>query len=78
MTPFEEARDSSNRRRLCVDHVVSKLGVSERMACRVLGQHRSTQRKKPTGRADEEALDSDISGSSASAAKTDIAGSPLC
>ncbi len=30
------------------------------MACRVLGQHRSTQRKKPSGRADEEALTADI------------------
>ena len=30
------------------------------MACRVLGQHRSTQRKMPTGRADEEALTADI------------------
>ncbi len=30
------------------------------MACRVLGQHRSTQRKKSTGRADEEALTADI------------------
>ncbi|MDY8109120.1 IS3 family transposase [Fulvimarina sp. 2208YS6-2-32] len=51
---------SPSRRRQCVDHVVSKLGVSERMACRVLGQHRSTQRKKRTGRADEEALTADI------------------
>ena len=34
--------------------------VSERFACRVLGQHRSTQRKKLTGRADEEALTADI------------------
>ena len=30
--------------------------VSERRACKVLGQHRSTQRKKPKGRADEEVL----------------------
>ena len=37
-----------------------KLGVSERIACRVLGQHRSTQRKAPLGRADEEALIADI------------------
>ena len=34
--------------------------VSERFACRVLGQHRSTQRKTPTGRADEAALTADI------------------
>ena len=34
--------------------------VSERLACRVLGQHRSTQRKTPEGRADEAALTADI------------------
>jgi len=34
--------------------------VSERLACRVLGQHRSTQRKVPRGRADGEALTADI------------------
>jgi transposase InsO family protein len=39
---------------------VAKLGVSERLACRVLGQHRSTQRKQPAGRADEAALTADI------------------
>ena len=35
-------------------------GVSERRACRVLRQHRSTQRKAPRGRDDEEALTADI------------------
>jgi transposase InsO family protein len=39
---------------------VAKFSVSERFACKVLGQHRSTQRKKPCGRADEEALTADI------------------
>jgi putative transposase len=39
---------------------VARLGVSERLACRVLGQHRSTQRKAPRGRADETALTADI------------------
>ncbi len=34
--------------------------MSERFACRVLGQHRSTQRKVPRGRSDEEALTADI------------------
>ena len=34
--------------------------MSERFACRVLGQHRSTQRKVPRGRADEDALTADI------------------
>ena len=36
------------------------LGVSERRACRVLGQHRSTQRHVPTGREDEERLVADM------------------
>ena len=35
-------------------------GVSERRACRVLRQHRSTQRKAPRGKDDEEALTADI------------------
>ena len=35
-------------------------GVKERLACRVLGQHRSTQRKVPKGRADDGALTADI------------------
>jgi transposase InsO family protein len=43
-----------------VDLVVTKHGVSERLACRVLGQHRSTQRKKPTRPDDEAALTADI------------------
>ncbi len=37
-----------------------KLDISERRACRALGQHRSTQRKVPWGRDDEEALTADI------------------
>ena len=36
------------------------LGVSERRACRTLGQHRSTQRKAPRGRSDEDLLTEDI------------------
>ena len=36
------------------------LGVSERRACRALGQHRSTQRKIPCGLPDEERLTEDI------------------
>ncbi|MFC3724645.1 IS3 family transposase [Neoaquamicrobium sediminum] len=51
---------SPARRRRCVDHVMAKFCVSERFACKVLGQHRSTQRKKPRGRPDEEALTADI------------------
>lgn len=34
--------------------------VSERRLCRVLGQHRSTQRRIPQGRADEERLVADM------------------
>ena len=34
-------------RRAWVQHVTAALGVSERHACKVLGQHRSTQRKIP-------------------------------
>lgn len=37
-----------------------KFGLSERLACRVLGQHRSTQRKVPRGRVDDAALTADI------------------
>jgi len=36
------------------------LSVSERRACAALGQHRSTQRKIPRGRGDEEQLTADI------------------
>jgi putative transposase len=43
-----------------VEHVVAKHGVSERFACRVLGQHRSTQRKRPSRPDDEAALTADI------------------
>ena len=39
---------------------MSKLGVTERRACRALGQHRSTQRKVPTRPDDEAALTADI------------------
>ena len=38
------------------EEIVAKL---RQVACRVLGQHRSTQRKMPQGRADEEALAAD-------------------
>ena len=34
--------------------------ISERRACAALGQHRSTQRKIPRGREDEERLTADI------------------
>ena len=37
-----------------------RMNVSERRACRALGQHRSTQRKVPRGRDDDEALAADL------------------
>jgi hypothetical protein len=43
------------RRRGAVEHARRKYGVSERHACRVLGQWRGTQRYQPM-RTDEEAL----------------------
>src|SRR5215210_2416328 len=51
---------SPARRRACIEHVRRELGVSERRACAALGQHRSTQRKVPSGRDDEERLSADI------------------
>ena len=42
--------------------MVDELGVSERQACRVIGQHRSTQRRLRTPRPDEDALTSAIIG----------------
>ena len=40
--------------------VRQQLGVSERRACRVLGQPRSTQRRLPKVKEDEEALRADV------------------
>ena len=36
------------------------MDVSERRACAALGQHRSTQRKVPRGRPEEEQLTADL------------------
>ena len=36
---------SPARRGACIDLVRSRMNVSERRVCRVLGQHRSTQRR---------------------------------
>jgi len=47
-------------RRRCIDHVKDRLGISERRACRTLGQHRSTQRQHPPGPSDEASLTADI------------------
>ena len=42
------------RRRRALDTLQANFGVSERRACRLSGQSRSTQRKAPVPRADEE------------------------
>ena len=51
---------SPSRRRRAVDHVVDRLRVSERRACAVLRQPRSTQRHRVIVRDDEAALTRDI------------------
>jgi len=53
---------SSARRRACLEHVVAKHGMVSMSghACRVPGQARATQRKKPTRPGDETALTADI------------------
>ena len=51
---------SRSRRRAGVAHGCTALGVSERRACRVVGQHRSTQRKPARPRSDEKRLTADI------------------
>ncbi|MCP5072234.1 MAG: IS3 family transposase [Rhodobacteraceae bacterium] len=51
---------SPSRRRACIDLVRNQMKVSERRVCRVLGQHRSTQRRLPHGRVDEERLVMDM------------------
>ncbi len=51
---------SPDRRRRCIDHLKERLGISERRACRTLGQHRSTQRQYPSGPADEASLTANI------------------
>ena len=43
-----------------MDKVKADLGVSERRACQVLGQHRSTQRKPPRTPDDEAQLTADV------------------
>ena len=45
-----------------MEHVRAALGVSERVACRVLGQHRATQRQAPAPPDDEAALTAAIIG----------------
>lgn len=47
------------RRCACSKLIRSEAKQSERRICRILGQHRSTQRQRPGGRKDEERLVSD-------------------
>ena len=51
---------SPARRRACIEQVRKVMHVSERRACAALGQHRSTQRRVPRGRDDEEQLTTDL------------------
>ena len=51
---------SPTRRRRCIDDVRERLGISERRACRILGQYRSTQRQYPSGPANEASLTADV------------------
>ncbi len=51
---------SPSRRRQCIDHVRDRLGIPERRACRVPGQHRSARRHVPRGRDDEDRLVADM------------------
>jgi putative transposase len=51
---------SPARRRAVIEHVRSLYSISERRACSMLRQHRSTQRKVPRTRDDEAALTADI------------------
>ena len=58
--PERKALLSPSHRRACIDLVRSQMKVSEHRICRVLGQHRSTQRRLPQGRADEDRLVADM------------------
>ena len=48
------------RRRQCVAHLQQQLGISERRACRTIGQPRSTQRKPRVALEDEAVLSTAI------------------
>ena len=51
---MKDDRAGPARHRACIEQV--RAHVSERRACAALGQHRSTQRKVPRGRDDEQRL----------------------
>ena len=45
-----------SRKRQFIEHACTEFGVSQRRACQVVGQHRSTQWRKPKRLDDEDAL----------------------
>ncbi|MDP6940273.1 MAG: IS3 family transposase [Planctomycetota bacterium] len=51
---------SPTSRRRAVTHIVREVGLSERSACRLVGQHRTTQRREVTVPRDEPALVDDM------------------
>jgi putative transposase len=51
---------SPSRKRACVEHARSRLPVSERRTCAVVGQPRATQHRRPQVRDDEAALTSAV------------------
>jgi len=58
----EAARETPEpaRRSRCIAQIREVLDVAKPRVCRVLGQHRSTQRQVPCGADDEQALTADI------------------
>ena len=66
------------RRPNCIDQLLGKMNVSECRVCVILGQHRSTQRHRPRGRADEERLVVDMIELTRQHGRTVIAGLALC
>ncbi len=53
-------RPHLSRRRTCIDQIRGRLSVSERRACRLSDQHRSTLRHRSRGRVDEKRLVADM------------------
>ena len=51
---------SPSRRRQAVVMLQDRLGISERRACRIVGQHRSTQRHEPELAPDDQALRAEL------------------
>lgn len=47
---------AASRKRQCIEHACPEFGVSERRACKGVGQHRSTRWRKPQRLDDEDTL----------------------